>query len=420
MPSDHNEEIGLDDKIEMLYDIASKIYSPWVDAIDPLTKNFLYSAIFKGIDPNEFSLHDNVSREELLKNLENKLKTGQIFFSELASVYEHSILDVPLLIIGETGTGKELMARSIHDISHRKGKPYKSFNAAAIPSGLVESELFGYKKDSHNKADKDKVGLIATANEGTLFIDEIGKMPLNIQYKLLRFLETKEILPVGAVTPEEINVRIISAIQPKELEDENKFLPDLKYRLGYPDFIFMPPLRDLIAHYGNHIIDITFKRTWEKIQPDSNENYLKICETCYTILKKHNYKGNFRELENILRGAIISTLIRQVDEIQPEDLPLISLAEVGDNGNIARNNLGDETPDILNIKLSKICDYVEETASKWIKEIVTKRVIHAIEQSGNLKNALELESIPSNKYQKYRDRIMKLTGKKISDMKLIE
>jgi len=254
----------------------------------------------------------------------------------------------------------------------------------------------------------------------TLFIDELGKMPMYLQHKLLRYLETREILPLGAAEPRIIDARIIAAIQPDELEDDKSILPDLKYRLGYPDVIYMPSLGDLIEDYGNNIIDISFVRIWEKMNIGHSGDYLTINERCYTLLRNRIFKGNFRELENILRGAIISTFAKQTDEIQPEDLPISNPSEREPTDCMQENSLYGNIPEFEKLKLSEICEFAENESAKWMKYIVREKVHHALNQHGNLRSALKSEGRHSNKeYQKCRDDIMRLTGMKVNEIKAV-
>jgi len=142
--------------------------------------------------------------------------------------------DVNVLILGESGSGKEVVARAIHNLSNRKDRPFVAINCAALPAELLESELFGYKKGAFTGAVKDKKGLIEKANGGTLFLDEIGDMPLSLQAKLLRFLETKKFIPLGATQEKEVDVRIIAATN-RNLKEEIKkgnFREDLFYRIA--------------------------------------------------------------------------------------------------------------------------------------------------------------------------------------------
>lgn len=221
--------------------------------------------------------------------------------------------DSTVLISGESGTGKEVIAKLIHNISSRKNKPFIPINCAAIPENLIESELFGYEKGAFTGANAKKSGLFQAANEGTIFLDEISEMPLPIQAKLLRFLQNKEILPVGSTTPIKIDVRIISASN-KNLEEEIKkgtFRADLYYRLNI-FYIKIPALREresdipLLANY--------FLEKY-KYLAGGNVKYLN--KDAIKILLDYPFYGNIRELESIIQKAIIHS---DGEEIKKEDL----------------------------------------------------------------------------------------------------
>lgn len=166
-----------------------------------------------------------------------------------------------VMVVGESGTGKEVVARAIHKLSGRRNKPFIAINCAAIPEQLLESELFGYVKGAFTGASANgKTGLIQAANTGTLFLDEIGDMPLMLQAKLLRAIEAREILPIGASSPIQVDIRIISATNQNlaQFIAEGKFREDLFYRLNVIP-ITLPPLRErqedieLPVHYFLHL-----------------------------------------------------------------------------------------------------------------------------------------------------------------------
>ena len=211
--------------------------------------------------------------------------------------------DVPVLIQGESGTGKELVARAIHFNGARKTAPFISENCAAIPETLLESELFGYKKGSFTGATADKKGLFEAANGGTLFLDEIGDMPMNMQKKLLRVLQEREVRRVGGSRAVAINVRILAASNQdlRRLCDEGKFREDLFYRLNVIT-VNLPPLRErredlplLIEHFLGEISETTGRapRT--------------VSEEAMSALQAYHWPGNVRELRNeVMRAAALS------------------------------------------------------------------------------------------------------------------
>lgn len=200
-----------------------------------------------------------------------------------------------VMVVGESGTGKEVVARAIHKLSGRRNKPFIAINCAAIPEQLLESELFGYVKGAFTGASANgKTGLIQAANTGTLFLDEIGDMPLMLQAKLLRAIEAREILPIGASSPIQVDIRIISATNQNlaQFIAEGKFREDLFYRLNVIP-ITLPPLRErqedieLLVHYFLHLHTRRLGSVYPGIAPDVVE-----------ILRKHRWPGNLRELSN--------------------------------------------------------------------------------------------------------------------------
>ncbi|KAB3085285.1 AAA domain-containing protein, partial [Escherichia coli] len=201
-----------------------------------------------------------------------------------------------VMVVGESGTGKEVVARAIHKLSGRRNKPFIAINCAAIPEQLLESELFGYVKGAFTGASANgKTGLIQAANTGTLFLDEIGDMPLMLQAKLLRVIEAREILPIGASSPIQVDIRIISATNQNLVQfiAEGKFREDLFYRLNVIP-ITLPPLRErqedieLLVHYFLHLHTRRLGSVYPGIAPDVVE-----------ILRKHRWPGNLRELSNL-------------------------------------------------------------------------------------------------------------------------
>ena len=209
--------------------------------------------------------------------------------------------DSTVLIEGETGTGKELFAQSIHNASMRKNKPFVAINCSAFSKELLESEIFGYKKGAFTGAVSDKKGLFEEANEGTMLLDEIGEMDLDLQAKLLRVLEEQTFIKVGDSKPVNINVRIIAATNRDLLKEskQNHFRPDLYYRLtGFK--IMVPSLRERkedIEHLATHFIRVYAAKIKKKINGMDDEFKKK--------LKKYNWPGNTRELKNIIERAII-------------------------------------------------------------------------------------------------------------------
>ncbi len=209
--------------------------------------------------------------------------------------------DASVLILGESGSGKEVVARMIHRLSRRKNKPFVAINCASLPSELLESELFGYKKGAFTGAVSDKKGLIEEADGGTLFLDEIGDMPLSLQAKLLRFLEDRKIRPIGSLEEKEVDVRVIAATN-KRLEDEIKkgsFREDLYYRLATIT-IEIPPLRE-----RKEDIPVLVKYFADRLSKKYRKAFTKISPKLINYLTQLELKGNVRELKNIVERAVI-------------------------------------------------------------------------------------------------------------------
>ncbi|WP_457568052.1 sigma-54-dependent transcriptional regulator [Desulfurobacterium sp.] len=209
--------------------------------------------------------------------------------------------DTNVLITGESGTGKEVVARTIHNLSKRKTAPFVAINCASLPSELLESELFGYKKGAFTGATRNKKGLIEEANGGTLFLDEIGDMPLPLQAKLLRFLEEKKIRPIGGIEEKEVDVRIIAATNSnlEEKINEGTFREDLYYRLSTIT-INLPPLRE-----RKEDIPLLIKYFAEKLSRKYGKHFKKISPEFIDYISSLPLKGNVRELRNLVEKAII-------------------------------------------------------------------------------------------------------------------
>ena len=211
--------------------------------------------------------------------------------------------DSTILITGESGTGKEVIARYIHQLSDRESGPFISINCGALPENLLESELFGHVKGSFTGAVRDKEGLLVAARGGTFFLDEIGEMSPSLQVKLLRALQEREVVPVGATEPISIDVRIIAATN-RDLEHEIRrgtFRSDLYYRLNVIT-LHLPPLRDrrddvqVLAEYFLHRMSA---------EQNGGRAPLQIDEEGLAMLQRYDWPGNVRELENALERAAI-------------------------------------------------------------------------------------------------------------------
>ena len=258
----------------------------------------------------------NVYLQEEIKsghNFEEIVGRSPALLQSLEKVSRVAKTDATVLITGETGTGKELIARAIHSASHRHDKPLIKVNCAALPAGLVESELLGHEKGAFSGAISRRVGRFELANGGTIFLDEVGEVPLDVQVKLLRVLQEREFERVGGTHPIKVDVRVIAATNRDLVKSirEGKFRKDLYYRLNvFP--ISLPPLRDragdvpiivqfLVARFAARVgvrIESVERATMER-------------------LDRYSWPGNVRELENVLERAVILSNGPTL-EIEPE------------------------------------------------------------------------------------------------------
>jgi len=245
--------------------------------------------------------------EELRKELYVRFQMGDMISSSTAMKKIFNILppvsesDSTVLIEGETGTGKELMAKAIHNLSLRKDKPFIAINCGALPDTLLESELFGYKAGAFTDAVKDKPGHFAVAAGGTIFLDEIGDTSFAFQIRLLRVLEEQEFQPLGAVEKEKANVRIIAATN-KNLSDmvaKGEFRQDLFYRINVVR-LNLPPLRDRMED-----IPLLIERFIKKLNRIRGKFVNSIDQEALEVIMSHNFPGNIRELENIIEHAFV-------------------------------------------------------------------------------------------------------------------
>ncbi|NMD41798.1 MAG: sigma-54-dependent Fis family transcriptional regulator [Firmicutes bacterium] len=222
--------------------------------------------------------------------------------------------NITVLIQGETGTGKEVLARYIHSVSHRSDRPFMAFNCGAFTETLLESELFGHEKGSFTGATSRKKGIFEMANKGTLFLDEIDSASPAIQIKLLRVLETGDFLRVGGEELCKVDVRVIAATNADLASrvEENRFREDLFYRLDVAS-LFIPPLRERAADIPTFVHYFLEKETVEKGLPEK-----RFSDEAMALLEKHTWPGNIREVSNTVAQAV---LLSKGELIEPEELP---------------------------------------------------------------------------------------------------
>jgi DNA-binding NtrC family response regulator len=264
-----------------------------------------------------------------------------------------------ILILGDSGTGKGLIAEVVHCNSQRKDKPFISINCSAIPENLLESELFGYRKGAFTGATADKKGLITMAEQGTLFLDEIGDMPISLQAKILKVLETGEVYPIGETKPIFSDIRLIAATN-KDLEDQIQkglFREDLYYRLNVIE-VKIPALRE-----RREDIDVLARHFVVKFNQQNNKKVMGISDEAMEVLLGYPWPGNIRELRNVIERAVV---LAGGDEI--------GIAELPDRLKSAREGKNVQT---LKVKL----EYCEEKVIKdalqahnWNKDEVAREL----------------------------------------------
>lgn len=253
--------------------------------------------------------------EELKKELSQKYTLGDIIsknhlIHDIFSILPHvAESDSTVLIEGASGTGKELFAKAIHNLSRRKDKPFIKVNCGALPDTLLESELFGYVKGAFTDAKKDKPGRFALAHGGTIFLDEVGDMSPALQVKLLRVIQEKEYEPLGSTSPRKTDVRIIAATNKdlSELVSEGKFREDLFYRLNVVK-IELPPLSQ-----RREDIPLLIEAFIQKFNAKMGKQITGLSDQALRILLTYDFPGNVRELENIIEHAFVLCKGNRID-----------------------------------------------------------------------------------------------------------
>ncbi|AST57915.1 PAS modulated sigma54 specific transcriptional regulator, Fis family [Thermoanaerobacterium thermosaccharolyticum] len=354
------------------------------------------------------SISKDITNEEKLKNDLNKTRDLlQRYEHELAAlrieqtrdsnlVYKSKAMekvlelvkkvapvDSTLLIYGETGVGKEVICKYIHNISNRSGGPFVKINCGSIPENLLEAELFGYENGAFTGARSEgKPGLFEIADKGTLLLDEIGELPLLLQVKLLRVLQEREFMRVGGIKPRKVDVRIIAATNKdlKKLVDEGKFREDLYYRLNVIP-ITIPPLRERLEDIP--VLTYYFLDMYNKKYSFSKQITNEVIETFI----KYDWPGNVRELENVVERAVI---ISESNFIRNNDLPS-ELTNIKENSN-----------SLDGIYVSKLMPL--KKASALLEYQLIKK---ALDENGSTYKAAKVLDVDQStivrKLQKYRD-----------------
>ncbi|MDY6847549.1 MAG: sigma-54-dependent transcriptional regulator [Geoalkalibacter sp.] len=289
-------------------------------AFDYITKPFNFEKlkviVAKAVEKSRLVAENLYLRQQLRGKYKfdniigNSLPMQQVF-SRLERIVN---TESTILILGESGTGKELVAKAIHYNSPRKDKPFVAINCGAIPADLLESELFGHAKGAFTGAVSEKAGKFEAADKGTIFLDEIGTMPMHLQMKLLRVLQEQEIERIGTTRKVKLNVRVVSATN-ADLEDQVKkgqFREDLYYRLNVIP-IQLPPLRE-----RREDIALLARNFLQKFCQEMDRSLMSISPAAMTALENYAWPGNVRELENLIERTVALT---DNEIIEPQDLP---------------------------------------------------------------------------------------------------
>lgn len=265
--------------------------------------------------------------------------------------------DANILILGENGTGKELVARALHKESSRATKDFIGVDMGAIAETLFESELFGHKKGAFTDAKEDRIGRFEIANKGSLFLDEIGNLPLNLQAKLLAVLQNREVMPLGSSRSVPIDIRLICATNMpiNEMIEKKEFRQDLLYRINTVE-IYLPPLRErgedipLLARHFLKSYAKKYKRPGKKIS-----------SSALTKLQRYHWPGNVRELQHAIERAVIMS---DEELIQPDDFFFLSQKTQSENGHVNTLNLDEMEKTVIEKALQKYNGNISKAAKE--------------------------------------------------------
>ena len=309
-------------------------------------------------------------------NFENIIYRSQAIARVVEKAKRAAVRDIPVLFEGESGTGKELFARAIHQRSPRKEGPFIAVNCGAIHPNLVESELFGHKKGAFSNALEDRKGHFEEADGGTIFLDEIGELPKDMQVRLLRVLQEGEVVRLGESKPRKVDVRIVAATNRNLIEEvsEGRFREDLFYRLVVA-YLKLPPLREREGDMGL-LIDHSLELTNQENEAQPGYKHKKISAGARNLILNYHWPGNIRELQNTLRRAMVwtdeETLTRQ--DIEEALLPVFGKRDEG----------------ILNRPLD-----ADFSLPALIDDVAKHYLNRALKESKTKKEAAELVGLPS-------------------------
>ncbi|WP_444929830.1 sigma-54-dependent transcriptional regulator [Microbulbifer sp. SSSA002] len=310
--------------------LRSAVDSMRMGAADYIAKPFdhdeMLATVRRVIGKAEQNRAQPIAEKENTGTIAGMIGSSPVMRELYARIHKVAPTDATVLVHGETGTGKELVARAIHEESRRASKPLISVNCAAIPDTLIESELFGYEKGAFTGAQSSREGLVAAADGGTLFLDEIGELPLEAQARLLRVLQEGEVRPIGSIESHKVDVRLVTATHRnlRQLSAERKFREDLYYRINVVQMTLAPLRergRDVLA-LAEHLL--------EKFCTKIERPLLRLSPEAVQAVTTYTWPGNVRELENAIQRAVILTdsNSREIDHKTLDiDLDLVPIEE---------------------------------------------------------------------------------------------
>lgn len=337
----------------------------------PTDGDKLLEAIYKSVLPQLQKQEIDNLNTKIFATLESRISKSPQMKDTIQRLQKVANSDFSVIIYGDTGVGKSYVARIVHDLSKRAGKPFITVDIGTIPETLVESELFGHTRGAFTGADKAKKGFFEIANGGTLFLEELENMSPYVQSKLLRAVEDRQIFPIGSTTPVDVDIRIIGATNKNIFEEvkNNKFREDLFYRMCEFDLKILP-LRERpedIPHLAAKFV--------EEVATDLDKTILGVDRAAMNALIKHSWKGNVRELKNVMRRVV---LMCEKDRIEKEDIQRVLNVKKGDS----EENLPGNPPSNNNILTVPPGDY---TLSGAVEAAEKQAVIRALEKTDGKK-----------------------------------
>ena len=294
--------------------------------VSPETLEFKLSQLTELI---QLKADNEQMRQDLFSKFHNMIGKSKVMHNVFDLIKSIANARSTVMITGPSGTGKELVARSIHLLSQRRNKPFIKLNCAALPENLVEAELFGYEKGAFTDAKKTSRGRFELADGGSLLLDEISEMPMNLQSKLLRVIQEREFERVGSSETISVDVRLIATSNRnlKECIAQGRFREDLFFRLNVIPVV-LPPLNERLED-----IPLLVKHFFEKYNAENNKNVKSIDQDAMRLLVNYHWPGNIRELENLIERAIVTSTRENLTE---DDFP----------SELSLGTLADETPNI--------------------------------------------------------------------------